>query len=111
MPVVVGADARDDQRRRVSGGVVLFHHDEAVKRKKIVREFRGASAVVAPEEVVRAGAGHALQKIGERGEFRIALAAVIERAVAQESELGAVIAKFIDLRVIELDDADELRRS
>ncbi len=43
--------------------------------------------------------------------FGIALAAVIKRAVAQEGELGAVIAEFIDLRVIELDDADELRRS
>lgn len=110
MPVAVGADARDDQRRRVSGGVALFHHDEPVKGEKIVRQFRGASALLPLEEFVGACAWHAFEKIGERCETGIAFAAVIKRAVAQKGELGAVISEFIHLRVIELDDADKLRR-
>jgi len=111
MPVAVGGDARDDQRRRVGGRILLFHYKEAVERKEIAREFLGARAVVAPEEIVGAGAGNVLQKISERGEPGVALAAVIERAIAQKGELGAVIAEFIDLGVIKLDDPNDLRRA
>ena len=35
----------------------------------------------------------------------------VERAFARKGELGAVIAEFIHLRVIELDDADKPRRA
>ena len=83
---------------------------ERLKGKEVAREFRGARGVVAPEEVVGAGVGYVRQKIGERSEFGVAGAAVIERTNAQEGKLGAVIAEFIHLRVIELDDADQLRR-
>ena len=50
-----------------------------------------------------------LQKIGEWRETRIAPAAVVKSARAHEGELGAVELEFIDLAVIELDRADELR--
>jgi len=91
VPVAVGCDARNDPRSRVRRGVFLFDHGEAIKGEKIVREFRGACAVVALEEAARTGAGHILQKIGERSETCIALAAVVKRALAQEGELGAVV--------------------
>lgn len=57
------------------------------------------------EEVVGAGAGYALQQIGERSELCIAGATVIERAVAQEGQLCSMIAELINLRMIELEDA------
>ena len=94
----------------VSSGVVLFDHHEAVERKEVAREFRGAGAVVAPEQVVGTDAGYALQKIRERRELRIARAAFVERAIAQEGKLAAMKAEFIDLRVIQLDNSHELRR-
>ena len=43
MPVAVGADARNDKRRRVGGGVALFHQNEAIKGEEVERQFRGAS--------------------------------------------------------------------
>jgi hypothetical protein len=58
-----------------------------------------------------AGARQAFEKIGERGKLRIALATVVKRAVAQKDELGAVIAEFIDLRMINFDDPNVLRRA
>src|ERR1035437_377658 len=108
---MIGADARDDQRRRVGGGVLLFDDQEAVVAEEIAREFRGAGTVVAPKEVVGADAGKALQKIGERGEFRVARAALVERAVAKKGELATVIAEFIYLRVVQLDGPYQLRRT
>ena len=53
------------KRRRIGGRVVFFHHDEPIKGQEIVREFRGARAVVAPEEIVGTGPGQHQKKIGE----------------------------------------------
>ena len=75
-----------------------------------MRKLRGAAAVLPLEEVMRADVRECFRENRQAGEISFALAAVVERALAQEGELRAVIAEFIDLRVIELDDADDLRR-
>ena len=51
-----------------------------------------------------------LKKVGEPSKSRIAGASIVERAVAQKGELGAVISKLIDLAVIKLKRANKLRR-
>jgi len=53
---------------------------------------------------------HLFDEIGKRRETRVAGAAVVERAISQESELGAVICEFIDLTVIQFDGPGDLRR-
>ena len=53
---------------------------------------------------------HAFEKVRERRETRVAPAAVIESARAHEGKLGAMEREFIDLAVIKLAGADELRR-
>ena len=110
MAVVVGADARNDQRRRVGGGVLLFDNHEAVEGEKVRRQLRAARAVFAAKKLVRAIAVHAFEKMCERGETGVASAAVVESSGAHEGKLGAVEGKFVDLAMIELDRADELRR-
>ena len=110
MAVVVGADARNDQRCRVGRGVLFFGNNEAVKGEKSGRELRAARAVFAPKQFVGAIAVYSFEKICERREARIASAAVVERACAHKGEFSAMRREFIDLAVIELKGADELRR-
>ena len=62
------------------------------------------------QKIMRAIAMHALQKIGKRRETFVAFAAVVVSARAHEGEFGAMKGEFIDLSVIQLDRADELRR-
>jgi hypothetical protein len=47
-------------------------------------------------------------KIGKSGKSCVAGAFVVESAVAQKGELGAVVSKLIDLTVMELKGADDL---
>src|SRR5260370_39807056 len=51
------------------------------------------------------------QKVSELCELRAARAFVIERAIAEELELGTMISVFIHLAVAELDRADGRVRS
>ena len=73
MPVVVGADARNDERRRVGRRVLLFEDDEAVEGEETGRQLRGAGAVFASKKLVRALVVHAFEKIRERRETGVAL--------------------------------------
>ena len=54
---------------------------------------------------MRAGCRNIFEKIGDICEPGVAGALVVERAVTHERELGAVIGKFIDLPVVELERA------
>jgi hypothetical protein len=54
---------------------------------------------------------NALQKVGELMEPRVAGAAVVEPALSQQRELRAVVAEFVDLRVVELHGVDYARRT
>jgi hypothetical protein len=90
MAVVVGADARNNERCRVGRGVLLFDNGQAVKAEESGRQLRAARAVFATKKLVRAIAVHVLQKVGERREACVASAAVVEGARAHEGELGAM---------------------
>lgn len=63
---------------------------------------------------MRTGCRDGLQEIREGGEARgrggSRGALVVERAVSEKGELRAVIGKFVDLAVIELERAYHLRR-
>jgi len=72
--------------------------------------LRAARAVFAAKKLMRAVAVGAFEKIRKRRETRVAFAAVVESARADEGELGAMKGEFVDLAVIELDRAGELRR-
>jgi hypothetical protein len=110
MPLVIGADARNDQRRRLGRGVLLFVDNKTVEGEKSGRQLRAARAVFAAKELVRAILVDAFEKIRNRRETGIASAAVVQRARPDERRLPPVNREFINLAVIELNGADELGR-
>jgi hypothetical protein len=110
MTVVVGADARNDQRRRVGRGVLLFDNYQAVERRKPGASCEPRAPSFAAKKLVRAIAVCASPENRRAARNWCRLGGGRRECRAHEGELGAMKGEFVDLAVIKLDRADELRR-
>ena len=113
MAFEIATDGRQNECGSFRSGVLSFDDDQLVEGEEIRPKLRSARAVLAAKEFVWARRGDVLEKIGERREVgsrkRRAAALVIERAVAKECELSAMICEFVDLAMVQLERSDQLR--
>ena len=107
---LVVADGRNDERGRVGRGVLLAVDDDA---RGSANAGRACDArALGSSSLVKRSCGQTVGTLSRKSatlrEARVAFALVVERALAQEIALRAVVGKAVDLAVIQLDRANGL---